>query len=67
MLVVWLVSNGGMPADRTHILVTYIYKMAFTYSRYSYAAALSVVVFLLLLGFVLYVLRRTGDGDEAAA
>ena len=67
MLVVWLVSNGGMPADRTHILVTYIYKMAFTYSRYSYAAALSVVVFLLLLGFVLYVLRRTGDGDEASA
>ncbi len=67
MLVVWLVSNGGQPADQTHILVTYIYKMAFTYSRYSYAAALSVVVFLLLLGFVLYVLRKTGDGEEASA
>ncbi|MCE9627095.1 MAG: sugar ABC transporter permease, partial [Candidatus Eisenbacteria bacterium] len=67
MLVVWLVSNGGQPADRTHILVTYIYKMAFTYSRYSYAAALSVVVFLLLLGFVLYVLRKTGNGEEASA
>lgn len=67
MLVVWLVSNGGQPADRTHILVTYIYKMAFTYSRYSYAAALSVVVFLLLLGFVLYVLRKTGDGEGASA
>jgi arabinogalactan oligomer/maltooligosaccharide transport system permease protein len=67
MLVVWLVSNGGMPADRTHILVTYIYKVAFTYSRYSYAAALSVVVFLLLLGFVLQVLRTTGDtADEAS-
>ena len=66
MLVVWLVSNGGMPADHTHILVTYIYKAAFTYSRYSYAAALSVVVFVLLLGFVLYVMRRTDD-DAAEA
>jgi arabinogalactan oligomer/maltooligosaccharide transport system permease protein len=65
MLVVWLVSNGGMPADQTHILVTYIYKAAFTYSRYSYAAALSVVVFLLLLGFVVHVMRRTAR-EEAA-
>ena len=57
-LVVWLVSNGGQPTDATHILVTYIYKVAFTYSRYSYAAAFSVVVFLMLLGFVVYVMRR---------
>lgn len=66
MLVVWLVSNGGMPADQTHILVTYLYKVAFTYSRYSYAAALSVVVFLLLLGFVLYVIRRTSGSEREA-
>lgn len=59
MLVVWLVSNGGQPADSTHLLVTYVYKVAFTYSRYSFAAAFSVIVFLLLLGFVVYVLRRT--------
>jgi len=67
MLVVWLVSNGGLPADSTHILVTYIYKVAFTYSRYSYAAALSVVVFVILLGFVIYVLRRTGGPEESKA
>jgi arabinogalactan oligomer / maltooligosaccharide transport system permease protein len=59
MLVIWLVSHGGEPADRTHILVTYIYKLAFTYYRYSYAAAFSVVVFFLLLAFVIYVMRRT--------
>jgi arabinogalactan oligomer/maltooligosaccharide transport system permease protein len=58
MLVIWLVSNGGQPADRTHILVTYIYKVAFTYYRYSYAAAFSVVVFVLLFAFLLLVLRR---------
>jgi len=58
MLVIWLVSRGGQPADHTHILVTYIYKVAFTYYRYSYAAAFSVVVFLLLFGFVVFTLRR---------
>jgi arabinogalactan oligomer/maltooligosaccharide transport system permease protein len=66
-LVIWLVSNGGQPADSTHILVTYIYKAAFTYSRYSYAAAFSVVVFLILFAFVVYVLRRTANADEARA
>ena len=58
MVVVWLVSRGGQPSDSTHILTTYIYKVAFTYYRYSYAAAFSVVVFLLLLGFVMFTLKR---------
>jgi arabinogalactan oligomer/maltooligosaccharide transport system permease protein len=66
MIVVWLVSNGGEPADQTHILVTFIYKVAFVYTRYSYAAALSVVVFFLLLGFVLWVVRRTSPELERA-
>ena len=65
-LVIWLVSNGGQPADATHILVTYIYKVAFTYSRYSYAAAFSVVVFIVLLAFVVYVMRRTTPRESAA-
>lgn len=66
MLVVWLVSNGGNPADSTHLLVTYIYKAAFTYTRYSYAAALSVLTFVLLLGFVVYVMRRTSPAERPA-
>lgn len=66
MLIVWLISTGGQPADATHILVTYIYKVAFTYSRYSYAAAFSVVVFLLLLGFAIYVMRRTAARERTA-
>jgi arabinogalactan oligomer/maltooligosaccharide transport system permease protein len=57
MNVIWLVTGGGMPADKTHILVTYIYKAAFTYYRYSYAAAFSVIVFFLLLGFVFASMR----------
>lgn len=66
MLVIWLVTRGGEPADSSHILVTYIYKVAFTYSRYSYAAAFSVVVLLLLLGFVVYVMRRTSRTEARA-
>jgi arabinogalactan oligomer / maltooligosaccharide transport system permease protein len=58
MVVIWLVSQQGRPADQTHIMVTWIYKVAFTYYRYSYAAAFSMVVFLILLGFVIFTLRR---------
>jgi arabinogalactan oligomer/maltooligosaccharide transport system permease protein len=65
-LVVWLVSNGGEPSDATHTLVTYIYKVAFTYSRYSYAAAFSVIVFVLLMLFVVYVIRRTTPRERPA-
>lgn len=66
MVVVWLVSRGGQPADQTHIMVTYIYKVAFTYYRYSYAAAFGVVVFLILFGFVLYVVRRQAPAEARA-
>jgi ABC-type sugar transport system permease subunit len=33
--------------------------VAFAYYRYSYAAAFSVVIFLILLGVVVFSLRRT--------
>ncbi len=66
MVVIWLVSQGGQPADQTHIMVTYIYKVAFTYYRYSYAAAFSVIVFLILFGFVLFTLRRTAPLEARA-
>ena len=57
--VMWLVSNGGEPSNQTHILVSYVYKAAFNLYRYGYAAALSMVIFLILLSSVLYLLRRT--------
>lgn len=47
--VIWLVTDQGLPADKTHILVTYVYKAAFFYYRYGYAAAFSVFIFLVLL------------------
>lgn len=57
--VIWLVSNGGQPADSTHILVSYVYRAAFNYYRYGYAAALSMVIFAILLAFSVGFLRRT--------
>lgn len=57
--VVWLVSNAGEPSDKTHILVSYVYKAAFNLYRYGYAAAFSVILFVILLAFGLTFLRRT--------
>jgi arabinogalactan oligomer/maltooligosaccharide transport system permease protein len=48
--VIWLVGNGGEPADKTHILVTSIYKSAFSLYQYGAAAAGSLIIFLMLFG-----------------
>jgi arabinogalactan oligomer/maltooligosaccharide transport system permease protein len=57
--IVWLVSNTGEPADQTHILVSYVYKAVFNNYQYGYGAALSMILFLMLLTFALVFLRRT--------
>jgi arabinogalactan oligomer/maltooligosaccharide transport system permease protein len=57
--VIWLVTNGGKPANQSHILVTYVYNEAFTLYRYGYAAAFSLVIFLLLLIFVIFYMRMS--------
>lgn len=55
--VVWLVSNGGEPAGQTHILVSYVYKSAFDLYRYSSSAALSMIIFLILLVATVFYLK----------
>ena len=57
--VVWLVSNGGEPGDSTHTLVSYVYKAAFNFYRFGWAAALSVVIFAILFTFSQVFLKRT--------
>jgi len=64
--VIWLVTERGLPADKSHILVTYVYKAAFTYYRYGYAAAFSVFIFLILLVFVLLYIRHTKTFEQGA-
>jgi len=63
--VMWLVTERGLPADKTHILVTYVYKAAFTYYRYGYAAAFSVFIFALLLAIVLVYVKQTKVLEKA--
>lgn len=57
--VVWLVSNGGEPSDTTHILVSWVYKAGFTYLRLGYAAAFSMVIFVILLIFSWNFIKKT--------
>ena len=64
--VLWLVTDGGKPANKSHILVTYVYNEAFTLYRYGYAAAFSLVIFAILLVFLVVFLRRTRAMQAAA-
>ena len=57
--VVWLVSNGGEPSDKTHILVSWVYKVGFTYFRTGYAAAFSMIIFAILLIFSWNFIKKT--------
>jgi arabinogalactan oligomer / maltooligosaccharide transport system permease protein len=61
--VIWLVSNGGEPSDKTHILVSYVYRAVFNLYRYGYGAALSMVIFVVLLVFSLLFLKKTKATD----
>ena len=57
--VIWLVSDGGKPADSTHILVSFVYRQVFNYYSYGYGAALSIVIFSILVLFSINFIRRT--------
>ena len=62
-IVIYLVSAGD-PGHSTEILVTQSYKLAFEQYRYGYAAAYSVVIFLILLAYGTWQNRVT-RGTEA--
>ncbi|MBI3194554.1 MAG: sugar ABC transporter permease, partial [Ignavibacteriae bacterium] len=50
---------------QTHILVSFVYKAAFNLYRYGYAAALSMILFIILLIFSVAFMKRT-KATEAA-
>jgi multiple sugar transport system permease protein len=56
--IIWIVTNGG-PANRTDILITYVYKQAFAFGKLGNAAAGSMVMFAILLVFALVYLFLT--------
>jgi ABC-type sugar transport system permease subunit len=61
--VIWLVSNMGEPADSTHTLVSYVYKAAFNLDRFGWAAAFSVVIFVMLFIFAQVSLKKTSAAE----
>jgi arabinogalactan oligomer/maltooligosaccharide transport system permease protein len=63
--VIYLVS-GGAPSNQTDILITEAYRWAFEKDRYGYAAAYSMLIFLILLGYG-YATQRLGKASEEAA
>lgn len=63
--IVWLVSNGGEPSDSTHILVSFVYKAAFNFYSFSYAAALSLVIFLILFLLSMAFMRQSRATEAA--
>ncbi|WP_324760963.1 carbohydrate ABC transporter permease [Haloarcula sp. GH36] len=46
------VLTGGGPANETEILITYLYKQAFTSGNFGYAAVLTVVLFVLMVSLI---------------
>ncbi len=54
--------TGGGPGLATELLITYIYKSSFTLSKFDYAAAVTVVMFLLFLALAL-IANRLAGGD----
>jgi multiple sugar transport system permease protein len=52
------VMTGGGPFDSSTVLAYFMYDQAIKYFRYGYSAAIAVVLFLIMLVFIAYQLRR---------
>lgn len=59
--MVYVMTNGG-PGHATEFLVTYIYKNAFEFNRLGYSAAMTFVMFIVLLA-VTYASNRLSGGE----
>ncbi|TVR68021.1 MAG: sugar ABC transporter permease [Spirochaetaceae bacterium] len=61
--VVWIMTKGG-PAGLTDILITALYKSAFEWLRFSRAAVLAVVTFVVLMALALSYARLYFKGEN---
>jgi multiple sugar transport system permease protein len=46
--IIWVLTHGG-PVYRSHIMVTYLYEIAFTRLDFGVASAIAVIIFLIIL------------------
>ncbi|MBN1649095.1 MAG: sugar ABC transporter permease [Spirochaetales bacterium] len=62
--VVWAMGKGD-PANAAETLVTYLYKFGFNSSKYGYASAVAVIIFLICLVFnIVYQKYVVGDSKK---
>ena len=59
------VMTGGGPGRATELLVTYIYKLGFSQTRFDYAASVTIVFFVLLVG-ITWAANRLSGGNAGA-
>ena len=64
--LVYVMTQGG-PDHATELLITYIYRSGFGETRFDYAAALTIVQFVLLLGLTWLAHRAAGRNAGALA
>ena len=57
--IIWIMTQGG-PNDTTHILITYLYDLAFRLGRPGPAAAISLIMLVIVFSFTLLYLRMQG-------
>jgi len=58
--------TGGGPSHGTETVVTYIYRLSFRFMEYNKSAALSNILFIIILGISMIFLRQISkDGDTA--
>lgn len=62
--LIYVMTNGG-PGHATELLITHIYKSGFGQTRFDYAAALTVVQFLLLI-VLTWLANRLSGGNAGA-
>lgn len=64
MLNIIIILAGGYGNKETQILVTDVYRLAFNFYRYGFAAAYSVLIFLFLLIFSVIYVRKSNIFKE---
>jgi arabinogalactan oligomer / maltooligosaccharide transport system permease protein len=62
--VIYLITQGG-PQEKTDILVSSMYKAAFSFYRYGFTAMFALVIFFILLIFTIIYLRASGGLKSA--
>ncbi len=65
--VIYLMTGQDGGNESADILVSALYKSAFTYSRYSYSAAFALVIFGILMGLTMMWMRVSGGTSRGVA